>query len=74
MITWRARTHQQCDLALLLTCPTKRGNSGTRRSPEIDPGYKAKTQVDPNQKTEAQVDPTQKTKAQVTPGLKWVAP
>jgi ribosome-associated heat shock protein Hsp15 len=34
MITWRARAHQQCDFVLLLTCRTKRGNPGTRRSPD----------------------------------------
>ena len=34
MIRWRARAHQQSDFALLLACQTKRGNSGTRRSPE----------------------------------------
>ena len=33
MIGWRARLHQQCDFVLLVTCHTKRGNSGTRRSP-----------------------------------------
>jgi hypothetical protein len=36
MIGWRARVHQQCDFALSLTCRTKRGNSGTRRSPAAD--------------------------------------
>ncbi len=36
MIRWRARAHQQCDFALLLTCRTKRGNSGTRRSPAAE--------------------------------------
>jgi hypothetical protein len=33
MIGWRARLHQQRDSALSVTCHTKRGNSGTRRSP-----------------------------------------
>jgi hypothetical protein len=33
MIGWRARAHQQCDSALLLTYEAKRGDSGTRRSP-----------------------------------------
>jgi hypothetical protein len=33
MIRRRARVHQQCDYALLVTCRTKRDNSGTRRSP-----------------------------------------
>ena len=35
MISWRARTHQQCDSAPLLTYRTKRGKSGTRRSPGV---------------------------------------
>ena len=35
MIRRHARTHQQCDSGLLLTCQTKRGNSGTRRSPGV---------------------------------------
>ena len=35
MIGWRARVHQQCDFVLLVTSRTKRGNTGTRRSPEI---------------------------------------
>jgi hypothetical protein len=34
MIGWRARVYQQCDFVLLVACHTKRGNSGTRRSPE----------------------------------------
>jgi hypothetical protein len=34
MIEWHARIHQQCDFVLLVTCHTKRGNSGTRRSLE----------------------------------------
>jgi integrase len=34
MIGWRARTHQQCDSALLLTYQAKRDNPGTRRSPD----------------------------------------
>jgi hypothetical protein len=33
MIGWRARVYQQYDSALSVTCHTKRGNSGTRRSP-----------------------------------------
>ena len=33
MIGWRARVHQQGDSVLLVTYHTKRGNSGTRRSP-----------------------------------------
>ena len=36
MISWRARTHQQCDSAPLLTYRTKQGKSGTRRSPALD--------------------------------------
>ena len=39
MIRWRARVHQQCDFTLLVTCHTKRGNSGTRRSPAVNPGW-----------------------------------
>ena len=35
MISWRARTHQQCDSAPLLTYRTKQGKSGTRRSPDL---------------------------------------
>ena len=31
-MTWRARIHQQCDFALLVTCHTT-GDSGTRRAP-----------------------------------------
>ena len=34
MIRRRARVYQQCDFVLLVTCHTKRDNSGTRRSPE----------------------------------------
>ena len=37
MITWRARAHQQYDFVLLLICQTKRGNPGTRRSPDDNP-------------------------------------
>jgi hypothetical protein len=33
MIRRRARLYQQCDFVLLVTCHTKPGNSGTRRSP-----------------------------------------
>ena len=39
MIRRRARVHQQRDFTLLLTCHAKRGNSGTRRSPEEIWGY-----------------------------------
>ena len=38
MISWRARTHQQCDSAPLLTYRTKQGKSGTRRSPGTNLG------------------------------------
>lgn len=33
MTGWHARVHQQGDFVLLVTCHTKQGNSGTRRSP-----------------------------------------
>ncbi len=36
MIGRRARVHQQYDFALLVTYGTKRGNSGTRRSPALN--------------------------------------
>jgi hypothetical protein len=39
MIRRHARTHQQCDSGLLPTCQTKRGNSGTRRSPAVSGDY-----------------------------------
>ena len=42
MIRWRARVHQQCDSTLLVTCHTKRGNSGTRRSPAVLPGRESR--------------------------------
>ena len=35
MIRWRARVHQQRDLALSVTYRTNRDNSGTRRSPGL---------------------------------------
>jgi hypothetical protein len=38
MISWRARTHQQCDSVPLLTYRTKQGKSGTRRSPALVEG------------------------------------
>jgi hypothetical protein len=54
MITWRARAHQQCDSALLLTCQTKRGNPGTRRSPDGQaPGSIDLVRLDPQPKSAA---------------------
>ena len=37
MIGWRARVHQQRDSALLVTYHTNGRNSGTRRSPAVEP-------------------------------------
>ena len=36
MIGWHARVYQQRNSVLLVTCHTKPGNSGTRRSPVFD--------------------------------------